>query len=275
MVRQRDTLRQLLQSSGNNLDSARTAYSQSLGPQAGGTPGGAAPAAGAATPETPGGGSDQRAAQIADLEQQLKDQKEDAGRTHEMLAQDVRAAGDAGHGACTLEARQRCAVRRCATLPSPPPSPMQLARVREDASTAKSEAARCRAEADFERDRASRMAEAAEMQRQQLEGLMSSSAKYQALLGETERRLASAQAVADEARDTVRAQAKEGEGGRRWPTPLGSRARVVHGLLESLAGQRPASLTLAGSSSACHGAGPPPGDAHREPGGGEEAAGRS
>ena len=41
------------------------------------------------------------------------------------------------------------------------------------------------------------------MQRQQVESLINSNTKYQALLTETERKLAQAAAAADEARDTV------------------------------------------------------------------------
>ena len=81
---------------------------------------------------------------------------------------------------------------------------LQLARVREEASVARSEASRCRAEAEFERDRSTRLAESAEMQRQQVESMIGSNAKYQALLTDTERKLAQAQAAADESRDTVR-----------------------------------------------------------------------
>lgn len=102
VVRQRDTLRQLLQSSGNDLDAARQAYAASLG-------GAASPsaAAGAGTPGpgagTPGqaadsgtrggtpsqaGGPDYRALH-ADLESQFKDYKEEAAKTQDMLSKDV------------------------------------------------------------------------------------------------------------------------------------------------------------------------------------------
>ena len=45
-------------------------------------------------------------------------------------------------------------------------------------------------------------------QRQQLESLMSSAAKQQSLITETERRLGEAQAAADEARDKVRTRGR-------------------------------------------------------------------
>lgn len=80
---------------------------------------------------------------------------------------------------------------------------MQLARIKEEAASAKSEAARSGAEAEFERDRSARLASALETQRQQLEGLMGSNAKYQALVTETERRLRAAQAQAEEFADKV------------------------------------------------------------------------
>jgi len=79
----------------------------------------------------------------------------------------------------------------------------QLAQAKEDLSTSKSEAARSSAQAEFERDRATRLASTLETQRQQLEGLMASNAKYQALITETERRLHAVQAQADEAGDKV------------------------------------------------------------------------
>lgn len=68
---------------------------------------------------------------------------------------------------------------RPTTLAPPACLPLQLARVREEASLARSEAGRARAEAEFERDRSSRLAESVEMQRQQVESMMTSAAKYQ------------------------------------------------------------------------------------------------
>ena len=85
----------------------------------------------------------------------------------------------------------------------PPVHVVQLARAKEDASTAKSEAARSGAEAEFERDRSARLASSLETHRQQVEAMMGSNAKYQALITETERRLQIAQAQADEAGDAV------------------------------------------------------------------------
>lgn len=75
--------------------------------------------------------------------------------------------------------------------------------MREEASAAKAAAGRAAAEAEFERGRAARLAEGVEMQRQQLESMIASSAKYQALLTDSERKLAQAEAAADEARDAV------------------------------------------------------------------------
>ena len=172
VVRQRDTLRQLLQSSGNNLETARQAYVHSVG-QA--SPGAASPAP-TGTPQPAGAqqqqhvaapaGPDYRAL-YADAEQQFKEYKEEVNKTQQMLSQD-------------------------------------LARVRDEASAAKSGAVRARAEAEFERDRSGRLTQSLEMQRQQLEGLMGSNAKYQSLVTDIERKLSEAQAAADEARDTVR-----------------------------------------------------------------------
>lgn len=98
MVRQRDTLRQLLQSSGNNLDAARQAYATSVGAASpAGAAGMASPAGGAvgtpggATPGTAGqqqGGPDYRA-MLADAEAQLKEYKEEASKTQELLSKDV------------------------------------------------------------------------------------------------------------------------------------------------------------------------------------------
>jgi hypothetical protein len=91
VVRQRDTLRQLLQSAGSDLDQARRAYAASLAEQpptpGGGTPGGAAAAEGAPGQEG-AGGPDYRALH-ADLEQALREHREEAARSHEMLAKDV------------------------------------------------------------------------------------------------------------------------------------------------------------------------------------------
>ena len=104
VVRQRDTLRQLLQSAGNNLDAARQAYAQSLGAASPGQPGAGAaspqPAAGGAAAAAGGeggaagtpGGPDFRALH-ADMEQQLREYKAEAAKTHEMLSADVRAEG--------------------------------------------------------------------------------------------------------------------------------------------------------------------------------------
>ena len=112
MVRQRDTLRQLLQSSGNNLDFARQAYAQSAvatGQQSPGAGAAASPAqqqtdgtaaAGAAGTPQAAGGPDYRG-MYADLEAQLKEYKEEAAKTAEMLSKDVsggRAWRQAGSG---------------------------------------------------------------------------------------------------------------------------------------------------------------------------------
>lgn len=78
-----------------------------------------------------------------------------------------------------------------------------MARAKEDGTTARSEAARSRAEAEFEHDRNVRLSSSFDMERQHVEGLMASNAKYQALITETERRLQAAQSQADEAQDAV------------------------------------------------------------------------
>lgn len=100
VVRQRDTLRQLLQSTGNDLDAARKTYASSLGAASPGQlgAGAASPqpaAAGAAAGGEGGaggsgaaGGPDFRALH-ADMEQQLRDYKTEAAKTHEMLSTDV------------------------------------------------------------------------------------------------------------------------------------------------------------------------------------------
>lgn len=100
MVRQRDTLRQLLQSTGNDLDAARKTYASSLGAASPGQPGAGAAspqpaAAGAAAGGEGGaggsgaaGGPDFRALH-ADMEQQLRDYKTEAAKTQEMLSTDV------------------------------------------------------------------------------------------------------------------------------------------------------------------------------------------
>jgi len=75
--------------------------------------------------------------------------------------------------------------------------------VREDAASAKREAAQATAKAEYESDRATRLLANLETQREQLDSLMTSNAKYQALLTETEKRLHAAQAQADEAGDAV------------------------------------------------------------------------
>ena len=80
----------------------------------------------------------------------------------------------------------------------------ELSRAKEDASTAKSEAARSNATAEFERERASRLNASLDSQRQQLDNLMASNAKYQALITETERQLHSAQSEAQAASDDLR-----------------------------------------------------------------------
>ena len=109
VVRQRDTLRQLLQSSGNNLDFARQAYAQSAVATGQQSPGGGAAtsslqqqqttdgtAAGGAAgaPQAAVGGPDYRG-MYADLEAQLKEYKEEAAKTAEMLSKDVSSWGRA------------------------------------------------------------------------------------------------------------------------------------------------------------------------------------
>lgn len=98
VVRQRDTLRQLLQSSGNDLDAARQAYAASLGGAAspGGPAGASTPAPGSATPGagaaagTPSQAGPDYRAMHADLDSQFKEYKEEAAKTQEMLSKDVR-----------------------------------------------------------------------------------------------------------------------------------------------------------------------------------------
>ncbi len=105
VVRQRDTLRQLLQSSGNDLDAARQAYATSLGGAAspGGVAGAGTPAPGSGTPGqgaggdagagTPSQASPDYRGMHADLESQFKEYKEEAAKTQEMLGKDVSGAG--------------------------------------------------------------------------------------------------------------------------------------------------------------------------------------
>ena len=206
MVRQRDTLRQLLQSTGNDLDAARKTYAQSLGAASPGQPGAGAvspqpAAAGAAAAGGDGGaggggagGPDFRALH-ADMEQQMRDYKTEAAKTQEMLSTDVSGVGLYSGGMsrqedCRLDTRHAmlCSVACLHMLllaPSQPASVSshqaalpahaslllpQLARAREEASAAKSEASRARAEAEFERDRSGRLSESVEMQRQQVGG---------------------------------------------------------------------------------------------------------
>ena len=99
-----------------------------------------------------------------------------------------------------------------AYLPLPARLSVQLGQARSEASAARSEASRAAAESEFERERGTRLVESLEMQRQQVESLINSNTKYQALLTETERKLAQAAAAADEARDTVSSRGM----GRQW-----------------------------------------------------------
>lgn len=109
VVRQRDTLRQLLQSAGNDLDAARKVYATSLGAASPGQPGAGAaspqPAAGGAAAVggeggasgSGAGGPDFRAMH-ADMEQQLREYKAEATKTQEMLSTDVRGRWGAWGG---------------------------------------------------------------------------------------------------------------------------------------------------------------------------------
>lgn len=88
---------------------------------------------------------------------------------------------------------------------------MQLSQSKENAAVARSEASRATAQADFQKERADRLFNSLETQRQQLESLMASNAKYQSLLTETERKLHAAQSLADEATDKLRQQSMKAE----------------------------------------------------------------
>lgn len=150
----------------------------------------------AASPGGGGGGTEGReqqeaaAAAVADLEAQLRQLREDAARTQEMLAQDVRAAlragaatcllGSAGigvqvvavsgEGACAPHNKSRCYTKFLPDLPVCLPAgtfrplAVQLTRAKEESASSRTEAARARAEAEFERERGSRLAESLEMQ---------------------------------------------------------------------------------------------------------------
>lgn len=174
--RQRDTLRELLSGGGKDLVSAKSAYAKSL----------LESNAGAqtmmkevvvATPSQPENGGALESPSNAenlkyrdlylDLESQFKQLKEDADKNQTMLAQD-------------------------------------LAQAKEDATTARSEAARCSAKAEFESERSKRLANNLDAQQGQLENLMASNAKYQTLVTETEQRLLTAQAAAAESQDNLR-----------------------------------------------------------------------
>lgn len=175
--RQRDTLRQMLKGTDGNgdLGEARVAYARSL------DVGGAGleaelHARGHSTNnmqrEAVGGPNYHEL--YVDLDDHFKQFREEANKNQNMLAQD-------------------------------------LARAKEDAATAKSEAARSGAQAEFEKERSNRLSASLEAQREQVESLMASNAKYQALITETERRLHAVQAAASEAQDTVRRESTRAE----------------------------------------------------------------
>lgn len=86
VVRQRDTLRQLLSTGGGDLASARAEYARSLGQEPGAPP---------RSPEPTDGGAAARAGVAAqrlhaDLEEQFKQYKEEVNKNHDMLRQEVR-----------------------------------------------------------------------------------------------------------------------------------------------------------------------------------------
>ena len=175
VVRQRDTLKELLHGVGGDLSAARVAYAQSVGiqPMPASEQWGASPPPGSGqrTGEAPSndiaaGGITYRE-MYSDLESQFKEYRRDSSKTQEMLSQD-------------------------------------LTQARDDVSNARSEAARAKAEAEFERDRASRLSSSMDMQRSQVESMMVSTAKFQELLAQTEKKLANAQAASEEAHDKVR-----------------------------------------------------------------------
>lgn len=110
VVRQRDTLRQLLQSSGNDLDAARRIYASTLGSgpaspgpaggvgTPGGTPGGAASPAptdggAAGAQQLAGAGGPDYASLHSEMEAQLREFKAESSKTQEMLSSDVRPWG--------------------------------------------------------------------------------------------------------------------------------------------------------------------------------------
>lgn len=91
VIRQRDTLRQLLQSGGQDLAAARAEYARSMGQE----DGAAAPASpqpgGGATPSKGQDKANGDLAQLqADLEEQFKQYKEETAKNQEMLSQEVR-----------------------------------------------------------------------------------------------------------------------------------------------------------------------------------------
>lgn len=175
--RQRDTLRELLSGGDKDLASARSAYARSLLESDAGVQTMAKDIGGGATPSQPGNGAALELTSSAenhkyrdlylDLESQFKQFKEDTDKNQTMLTQD-------------------------------------LAQAKEDATTARSEAARCSAQAEFESERSKRLANTLDAQRGQLENLMASNAKYQTLITETEQRLIAAQAAAAESQDNLR-----------------------------------------------------------------------
>lgn len=80
---------------------------------------------------------------------------------------------------------------------------MQLHEAKHEILVVKKEAAQSQAQADFEKDRSGRLSVSLDSQQKHIESLLGSNAKYQALMTETERRLAVVQQSCDKAEEMV------------------------------------------------------------------------
>ena len=81
---------------------------------------------------------------------------------------------------------------------------MQLLEAKHEILAVKKEAAQSQAQAAFEKDRSGRLSASLDSQQKHIESLLASNAKYQALMTETERKLAVVQQSCDKAEEMVR-----------------------------------------------------------------------
>lgn len=81
---------------------------------------------------------------------------------------------------------------------------MQLLEAKHEILAVKKEAAQSQAQAAFEKDRSDRLSASLDSQQKHIGSLLASNAKYQALMTETERKLAVVQQSCDKAEEMVR-----------------------------------------------------------------------